>query len=50
MYDPLTGAAFAGPAFLQGPPANVLPRLDLEADGEGDLWILPPVWSPMGME
>lgn len=48
MYDPLTGKAFAGPASLQGPPSNVLPRLDLEADSKGDLYILPPVWSPNG--
>src|SRR5207244_5282435 len=46
MYDPLTGKAFAGPASLQGPPSNVLPRLDLEVDSKGDIWILPPVWSP----
>lgn len=46
MYDPFTGKAFAGPASLQGPPSNVLPRLDLEVDGKGDIWILPPVWSP----
>ena len=46
MYDPFTGKAFAGPASLQGPPSNVLPRLDLDVDGKGDIWILPPVWSP----
>jgi ubiquinol-cytochrome c reductase iron-sulfur subunit len=46
MYDPMTGKAFAGPASLQGPPSNVLPRLDLEVDSKGDIWILPPVWSP----
>jgi hypothetical protein len=23
----------------------VLPRLDLEADSKGDLWILPPTWD-----
>jgi rieske iron-sulfur protein len=45
-YDPFTGKAFAGPASLQGPPSNVLPRLDLEADRNGDLWILPPTWHP----
>jgi ubiquinol-cytochrome c reductase iron-sulfur subunit len=44
-YDPFTGRAFAGPASLQGPPANILPRLDLEADRNGDLWILPPTWD-----
>jgi len=46
MYDPVTGQAFAGPASLQGPPSNVLPKLDLEVDSNGDLLILPPVWSP----
>jgi ubiquinol-cytochrome c reductase iron-sulfur subunit len=45
MYDPLTGVAFQGPASLQGPPSNALPRLDLEADSKGDLWILPPTWN-----
>ena len=46
MYDPLTGKAFAGPASLQGPPSNVLAKLDLEADSNGDIFILPPVWDP----
>jgi rieske iron-sulfur protein len=46
LYDPLTGTAYEGPASLQGPPSNVLPRLDLEADANGDLWILPPAWDP----
>ena len=46
LYDALTGEAFEGPASVQGPPSNVLPILYLEADSNGDLWILPPVWSP----
>jgi rieske iron-sulfur protein len=46
MYDPLTGKAYDGPASLQGAPSNALPRLDLEADSSGDLWILPPTWDP----
>jgi rieske iron-sulfur protein len=46
LYDPLTGEAYAGPASDQGPPSNVLPILYLEADSNGDLWILPPIWSP----
>ncbi len=46
MYDPNNGKAFAGPASLQAPPSNVLPKLDLEADNNSDLWILPPSWSP----
>jgi ubiquinol-cytochrome c reductase iron-sulfur subunit len=45
MYDPINGKAYQGPASLQSPPSNALPRLDLEADGNGDLWILPPVWD-----
>jgi ubiquinol-cytochrome c reductase iron-sulfur subunit len=47
-YDVLTGKAYGGPAALQGPPSNVLPRLDLEADAAGDLWILPPNWNVNG--
>jgi ubiquinol-cytochrome c reductase iron-sulfur subunit len=46
MYDSRTGKAFAGPASLQSPPSNVLPKLDLEVDADGGLWILPPVLSP----
>ena len=45
MYDPLTGQAYKGPASLQGPPSNVLPKLDLEVDAKGDLWILTPTWE-----
>ena len=44
-YDPSDGKAYAGPASLQSQPSNVLPRLDLEADAKGDLWILPPIWD-----
>jgi ubiquinol-cytochrome c reductase iron-sulfur subunit len=46
LYDVFTGKAYSGPASIQGPPSNVLPRLDLEADAAGDLWILPPSWDP----
>jgi len=45
MYDARTGKAFAGPASLQSPPSNVLPRLDLEVDDKGAIWIMPPVLS-----
>ena len=31
--------------MLQGSPANVLPRLDPQADSKGDLWILPLTWD-----
>ena len=47
-YDVLTGKAYGGPAAIQGPPSNVLPKLDLEVDREGDLWILPPNWDVRG--
>jgi Rieske Fe-S protein len=46
MYNPMTGTAFAGPASLQAPPSNTLANLDLEADSNGDLWILPAKWGP----
>ena len=46
MYDMATGQAFAGPASLQGPPSNVLPKLDVEVDSNGDVLILPPTWDP----
>ncbi|HEX5981864.1 MAG TPA: Rieske (2Fe-2S) protein, partial [Nitrososphaeraceae archaeon] len=45
LYDPATGEAFAGPAALQSPPSNVLPKLDLEVDKDGYVWILPPNWN-----
>ena len=41
-YDPVTGTAFAGPASVQAAPSNTLAKLDLEADTDGLLWILPP--------
>jgi len=46
MYDPVTGTAFAGPASLQAPPSNTLPQLDFEADSDGYLFVLPPIWGP----
>jgi len=45
MYNPTTGAAFAGPASVQAPPSNTLPNLDLQADSDGFLWILPPIFG-----
>ncbi len=42
VYDPRNGKAIAGPASVQSPPSNVLPKLELEADTDGLLWILPP--------
>lgn len=45
VYDPLTGLSTAGPASVQAAPSNVLPYLDLEADSDGLLWILPPKFN-----
>ena len=44
-YDPLTGKSTLGPASLQAAPSNVLPKLDLEMDGDGFLYLLPPTWG-----
>ena len=44
-YDPFTGQATDGPAAKQAPPSNVLPRLDLETDKDGFLYIIPPKWD-----
>ena len=44
-YDPVTGIATGGPAAKQSAPSNALPKLDLEADGEGFLYIPPPKWG-----
>ncbi|MBI5697319.1 MAG: (2Fe-2S)-binding protein, partial [Thaumarchaeota archaeon] len=30
----------------QAEPSNVLPKLDLEADSQGYLYIIPPTWDP----
>ena len=48
MYDPTTGTAFAGPASLQAPPSNTLPKLDLEADVDGFMYISPVTWGVNG--
>ena len=45
MYDPDTGTAFLGPASLQAPPSNTLPKLDFEADADGFIYILPVTWG-----
>ena len=44
-YDVKTGTAFAGPASVQAAPSNTLSKLDLEADSDGALWIMPPTFS-----
>jgi len=41
-YDPVTGRATGGPASSQAPPSNILPKLDLESDADGFLWIKKP--------
>jgi hypothetical protein len=45
MYNPSTGTAFVGPASVQAPPSNTLPKLNFEKDSDGFLWILPPTWG-----
>ncbi len=45
MYNPSTGTAFVGPASVQAPPSNTLPKINFEKDSEGFLWILPPTWG-----
>lgn len=45
MYDPVTGTAFLGPASVQAPPSNTLPKLDFEADAAGFIYILPVTWG-----
>ena len=42
LYDPQTGTAFHGPASLQAPPSNTLPRLSMEIDSDGFVYITPP--------
>jgi len=45
MYNPLTGTAFAGPASLQAPPSNSLPKLNFETDTDGFMYISPVTWG-----
>jgi hypothetical protein len=40
-----TGTAYLGPASLQAPPSNTLPKLDFEADTDGFMYVLPPTWG-----
>jgi len=44
-YDPVTGIATDGPAAKQSAPSNALPKLDLESDSQGFLYINPPKWG-----
>lgn len=48
IYRTSDGLAIEGPASKQTPPNNALPRLDLEVDDKGDIWVLPPNWSVEG--
>jgi Rieske Fe-S protein len=45
MYDPTTGTAFVGPASVQAAPSNTLPRLTMEIDSDGFVFILPPKFN-----
>jgi len=45
MYDPDTGTAFVGPASVQAEPSNTLPKLSLEVDPSGFVFILPPKFN-----
>ena len=45
MYDVRTGTSYLGPASLQAPPSNTLPKLDFEADADGFMYISPPTWG-----
>jgi len=45
MYDVKTGTAYLGPASLQAPPSNTLPKLDFEVDTDGFMYISPPTWG-----
>jgi len=45
IYRVEDGLAIDGPASQQTPPNNALPKLDLEVDEAGDLWVLPPNWN-----
>ena len=44
-YDIRTGTAFKGPASVQAAPSNTLPKLTLDIDPDGSIWILPPIFS-----
>ncbi|KEQ55931.1 Rieske domain-containing protein [Marine Group I thaumarchaeote SCGC RSA3] len=45
MYDPVSGTAFVGPASVQAAPSNTLPKLTLEADSDGLVYIMPPKFN-----
>jgi len=45
MYNPVTGTAFVGPASVQAAPSNTLPRLTLDVDSDGFVFIMPPKFN-----
>jgi len=45
IYTVPNGMAVAGPASLQAPPTNAIPKLTLSSDSDGFLYIEPPVWD-----
>ena len=45
MYDPVQGTAFVGPASLQAAPSITLPKLTLEVDSDGFVFIMPPKFN-----
>lgn len=45
IYEPINGVAILGPASLQAPPSNTLPKLDFETDADGFLYISPVNWG-----
>jgi len=45
VYEPTTGTAIAGPASVQAAPSNMLPKLTLETDPDGSLFIMPPKFN-----
>ncbi|ABX13440.1 twin-arginine translocation signal domain-containing protein [Nitrosopumilus maritimus] len=45
MYDPVSGTAYVGPASVQASPSNTLPKLTLEVDSDGLVFILPPKFN-----
>ena len=45
MYDAVTGTAYVGPASVQASPSNTLPKLTLEIESDGLIYILPPKFN-----
>lgn len=44
-YEVDNGRSIIGPASLQAPPSNILPKLEFEMDLDKNLWIKPPTWG-----